>query len=113
MVKVLSILNKLDNAIFVVQKILILIGVIAMVVINGAQVFCRYVIHSSLAWSEQTSVLLFFILIMLGANLAVKTDTETKIDILRFKNDKANATLHLITDVLSVVAVVEIGRAHV
>ena len=54
MVKVLSILNKLDNAIFVVQKILILIGVIAMVVINGAQVFCRYVIHSSLAWSEQT-----------------------------------------------------------
>ena len=99
MVKVLSILNKLDNAIFVVQKILILIGVIAMVVINGAQVFCRYVIHSSLAWSEQTSVLLFFILIMLGANLAVKTDTETK-------NDKANATLHLITDVLSVVAVV-------
>ena len=67
MVKVLSILNKLDNAIFVVQKILILIGVIAMVVINGAQVFCRYVIHSSLAWSEQTSVLLFFILIMLGA----------------------------------------------
>lgn len=106
MVKVLSILNKLDNAIFVVQKILILIGVIAMVVINGAQVFCRYVIHSSLAWSEQTSVLLFFILIMLGANLAVKTDTETKIDILRFKNDKANATLHLITDVLSVVAVV-------
>lgn len=106
MVKVLSILNKLDNAIFVVQKILILIGVIAMVVINGAQVFCRYVIHTSLAWSEQTSVLLFFILIMLGANLAVKTDTETKIDILRFKNDKANATLHLITDVLSVVAVV-------
>ena len=29
MVKVLSILNKLDNAIFVVQKILILIGVFA------------------------------------------------------------------------------------
>lgn len=106
MVKVLSVLNKLDNAIFIVQKILILIGVIAMVIINGAQVFCRYVIHSSLAWSEQTSVLLFFILIMLGANLAVKSDTETKIDILRFKNDKANAALHLITDVLSVVAVV-------
>ena len=33
MVKVLSILNKLDNAIFVVQKILILIGVIAFILV--------------------------------------------------------------------------------
>lgn len=104
--KVLSLLNKLDNALFAVQKVLILIGVIAMVIINGAQVFCRYVVHSSLAWSEQTSVLLFFILIMLGSNLAVKTDTETKIDILRFKNPKMDAALHLITDILSVIAVV-------
>ena len=51
-------------------------------------------------------MLLFFILIMLGSNLAVKTDTETKIDILRFKNPKADAMLHLVTDILSIVAVV-------
>ncbi len=106
MTKLLSILNKFDNLLYSVQKVLILAGVAAMVVINGAQVFCRYVVKSSLAWSEQTSVLLFFILIMLGANLAVKSDSETKIDILRFKNEKSNAALRLITDILSIVAVV-------
>lgn len=106
MVKIYSVLNKIDNLIYAMQKVLILIGVIAMVIINGAQVFCRYVIHSSLAWSEQTSVLLFFILIMLGANLAVKTDSETRIDLLKFKSEEANAVLSLVTNVLSIVAVV-------
>ncbi len=105
MTKLLSILNKFDGLLYAVQKVMLLAGVVAMVTINGAQVFCRYVVKSSLAWSEQTSVLLFFILIMLGANLAVKSDSETKIDILRFKNSKANAALHLVTDVLSIVAV--------
>lgn len=106
MSKFLSILGRIDNYLFKVQKVLILIGVVAMVIINGAQVFCRYVVRASLGWSEQTSVLLFFILIMLGANLAVKTDTETKIDILQFKNCKANAALRLVTDIISCVALV-------
>ena len=104
MLKLLIRLKKADNFLYAIQKILILVGVIAMVIINGAQVFCRYVLHSSLTWSEQVSVLLFFILIMLGANLAVKTDSETKVDILRFKNKRANSILHLLTDVLSIVA---------
>lgn len=105
MTKLLLLFNKLDNLLYAAQKVMILAGVVAMVVINGAQVFCRYVVKSSLAWSEQTSVLLFFILIMLGANLAVKSDSETKIDILRFKNVRADAALRLIADILSVVAV--------
>lgn len=106
MKKLLNGLEKIDNTLFAVQKVFILLGVVLMVVINGAQVFCRYVLHSSLAWSEQVSVLLFFYLIMLGANLGVKSDSETRIDVLQFKDAKKNVTLHLITDVISVVTVV-------
>lgn len=106
MVKLLSVLQKVDNALYIIQKAFLLLGVVAMLVINGAQVFCRYVIHSSLFWSEQVSILLFFILIMLGANLAVKTDSETKIDILKFKNPKANAALSLICNIICVIALV-------
>ena len=102
MLKFVSGLEFIDNILFKAQKVLIIIGVALMVVINGAQVFCRYVVHSSLAWSEQVSVLLFFILIMLGANLAVRTDTETRIDVLKFKKEKINVVLRGITDVISI-----------
>lgn len=104
--KLVSALTKVDGALFAVQKVLILAGVAAMVAINGAQVFCRYVLHGSLAWSEQVSVLLFFILIMLGANLAVKSDTETKIDILSFRREKINVALHAVTDLICIVVLV-------
>ena len=101
--KLVSALARVDGLLFAVQKVLILAGVAAMVAINGAQVFCRYVLHGSLAWSEQVSVLLFFILIMLGANLAVKSDTETKIDILSFRREKINVALHAVTDLICIV----------
>lgn len=106
MYRLLSVLNKIDSFLYQIQKVLMLIGVTVMVVVNGAQVFCRYVLHSSLSWSEQVSVLLFFILIMLGGNLAVKTDGETKIDILKFKNERANIVLRMITEVLCVITLV-------
>ena len=61
-------------------------------------------LHSSLFWSEQVSVIIYFVLIMLGANLAVKVDGETKIDILKFKSEKKNAVLGLITDSLCCIA---------
>lgn len=102
--RLLTILMKADNIFYKGQKVLILAGVVAMLIINGAQIFCRYVLHSSLFWSEQVSVILYFVLIMLGANLAVKVDGETKIDILKFKSEKKNAVLGLITDVLCCIA---------
>ena len=55
MSKFLSILGRIDNYLFKVQKVLILIGVVAMVIINGAQVFCRYVVRASLGWSQTVS----------------------------------------------------------
>lgn len=103
MVKLVNGLEKFDNVVSKLQNLLLLIGVMVMIIINGAQVFCRYVIHSSLSWSEQISVMLYFILIMFGANLAVRSDNETKIDILKFKDERKNIILHIITDLICIV----------
>lgn len=99
-------LKKFDDIIFAGQKVLILIAVVIMVAVNGAQVFCRYVVHSSLPWSEQLSLLMYLVLVMLGANLAVKSDSETRIDIIMPKDPKHAAGLKLVCDILSLIAIV-------
>ena len=109
----LAVLKKIDDHIYSVQKIFILVAVAIMVITNGAQVFCRYVLHSSLPWSEQLSLLMYLVLVMLGANLAVKTDSETKIDVLSPKDPKKNAMLRLVCDVFSLVAIVAFIRSAV
>jgi len=104
MTKLLSFLNKIDHVFETAQKVLIAAGVLWMVIINGAQVFCRFVLHASIPWSEQVSIMCFFILIMLGGNLAIRSDTETRIEILRFKSEKANIIIRLISDLVCIVA---------
>ena len=101
----LAVLKKIDDHIYSVQKIFILVAVAIMVITNGAQVFCRYVLHSSL--------LMYLVLVMLGANLAVKTDSETKIDVLSPKDPKKNAMLRLVCDIFSLVAIVAFIRSAV
>ena len=109
----LTVLKKVDDHIYSVQKVFILVAVAIMVVTNGAQVFCRYVLHSSLPWSEQLSLLMYLVLVMLGANLAVKTDSETKIDIISPKDPKRAAMLRLVCDIFSLIAIVAFIRSAV
>lgn len=104
MKKTLSIFLKIDKYVGLIQNILITLGVFAMVVINGAHVFCRFVIRSSIPWSEQISVMVFFILIMLGGNLAMRTDTETRIEILNLKNERINKMIRIIAESISIAA---------
>ena len=106
MTALMRFLKKIDDILFLVQKIIILISVVCIIVINGAQIFCRYVIHSSIFWSEQVSLVLFLIIIMLGANIAVKDRTETQIDLMKFKNQKANESLNIVKDIICLVALV-------
>ena len=106
-------LKKFDDIIYSGQKVLILIAVVIMLAVNGAQVFCRYVVHSSLPWSEQLSLLMYLVLIMLGANLAVKTDSETKIDVIMPKDPKHAAALRFVCDVLSVIAIVAFIKSSI
>ena len=106
MLKLINRIEAVDNIIYKVQKIAILIAATAMVVVNAAQVLFRYVIHSSLPWSEQVSLVLFLVLIMLGGNLAVKKNAEIKIEVFRPKNKKAAVILALASDLFSVIAIV-------
>ena len=106
MTALMRVLKKIDDILFVVQKIIILISVVCIIVINGAQIFCRYVIHSSIFWSEQVSLVLFLIIIMLGANIAVKDRTETQIDLMKFKSQRANEGLNIVKDIISLIALV-------
>lgn len=99
-------LNRITDSIFSFQKWFLLLLVSLMTIINVAQVIGRYVFHFSIPWSEQVSVILFIYIIMIGANIAVKTDTEIKIAILNFKDRKKQAILGIIIDIFSIGAVI-------
>jgi len=105
MKQILNGYKKLERVLFSAQKVLLLIMVVVIVGINVAQVAGRYLFHFSLPWSEQLSIVLFIGLILLGGNLAVKTDSEIKID-LRFKDPAKQRVLDVVRDVFSLVAMI-------
>lgn len=101
----LKCLEKINGVTFFVEKWFLIAAVICMVVINFAQVLCRYIFHYSIPWSEQTSVVLFMFMVLIGGNLAMKEDGEIKIEIIRFKNPVKNTGFRLISDIISLVTI--------
>ncbi len=101
----LKCLEKINGVTFFVEKWFLIAAVICMVVINFAQVLCRYIFHYSIPWSEQTSVVLFMFMVLIGGNLAMKEDGEIKIEIIRFKNSVKNTGFRLISDIISLVTI--------
>jgi TRAP-type C4-dicarboxylate transport system permease small subunit len=53
-----------------------------LVILGGLQVFFRYVVGSSLVWSEELSKIIFFYLIYLGASIAVRSRAFASVDYL-------------------------------
>ncbi len=99
-------LERISNGIYLTQKCVLLFLVSAITLINLAQIMGRYVFHFSLPWSEQLSVLLFIIIIMLGGSIAIRSDTEIKIAILKFKNPKVQQWFSIVVDSISLVTIV-------
>lgn len=62
------VLDFVDRAIGTLMVILIS----AMLVIGGAQVFCRYILDSSLSWSEELMRFLYVWIVMIGINLGIR-----------------------------------------
>ena len=83
------------------QKIILTVSVILMVTVNFLQVLTRYVLKTSLSWSEQMSVCLFMLMVLIGGNLAMRADDEIKIDLIRFKMARKQQCFNLIGDILS------------
>jgi TRAP-type C4-dicarboxylate transport system permease small subunit len=60
------------------------IGIIAMTLIVGWQVFGRYVLNDSPSWSEPLSLYLMSWFIMLGAAVGVRESVHLGLDIVRY-----------------------------
>lgn len=96
-----KILEKINSITLLIEKWLLIAMVVFMVSINFIQVLSRYIFHYGIPWSEQTSVVLFMFMILIGGNLAIKEDSEIKIEIIKFKNQRLNTRFRLISDVIS------------
>lgn len=101
MEKLISTLDKINAVIFKIQKMIFIIVVAFVVVIDTAQVFGRYVFKFSIPWSDQVSLLIFCIIIMLGGNIAIKDNAEVKVTLIHFKDEKKQLVFDLVGDVVS------------
>lgn len=61
------------------------IGMIAMTLIVGWQVFARYILNDSPSWSEPLSLHLMSWFIMLGAAVGVRESVHLGLDIIRYQ----------------------------
>ncbi len=75
------------------------IGLVAMTVIVGWQVFCRYVLNDSPSWTEPGAVMLMSWFIFLGAAVGVRENNHMGFDVLLyFTPPGAKKWLRMISD---------------
>ena len=104
--KLYNSLITLSDAIFRVEKWLLLLAVIAVTLVNFLNVVLRYALNSGLAYCEMLSIVLFMFMVIIGGNIAVKTDSEIRIDIINFKSERKNAAFRLLSDIISITAII-------
>lgn len=104
--KLHELLVKVSDGLFFVEKWLLLAAVVAAVCVNFANVCLRYLAGGGLAYCETLSICLFMFMVVIGGNIAVKTNQEIKIDIFRFKDPRKNAALYLFADAVSIAAII-------
>lgn len=97
-------LVRLSDAIFLIEKWLLLAAVMAVTAVNFLNVLLRYTMNSGLAYCEMLSIVLFMFMVVIGGNIAVKTDSEIRIDIMNFRNECRNAAFRLLADAVSIAA---------
>lgn len=75
-------LNKIRLAINNFFEKLTILMLIVMVVDVFAQVFFRYILHSSLSWSEELAIFLFMWVTFLGAEIVLRKGNHIAVDSL-------------------------------
>ena len=88
------------------EKWVLMIAVIAVTAVNFVNVIMRYIFKSGLAYCENLSLALFMLLILIGGNIAVKSDSEIRIDVCKFKDVRKKNAFKLISDICSIIALV-------
>lgn len=104
--KAAKVLENISSKIYIVEKWVLMIAVVAVTAVNFINVITRYVMKSSLAYCENLSLALFMLLILIGGNIAVKSDSEIRIDVCRFKDVRKRNAFKLISDICSIVALI-------
>lgn len=99
-------LQAVSGGLYKVQKILLIVSSVLMVGVNCVQVVCRYLYKTSIPWCEQGSVALFMLMILLGGNIAMKTDNEIKIEVIHFKNANSDRLFKLFADMITIFTLV-------
>lgn len=99
-------LERISEKVFLIEKWILILSVIAVTLLNFINVLMRYVMKSSLAYCENLSLALFMLMILIGGNIAVKSDAEIRIDVCRFKDVRKRNMFKLISDICSIIALV-------
>ncbi|KGE00923.1 TRAP transporter small permease [Rhizobium sp. YS-1r] len=87
------------------------LGIVAMTLIVGWQVFGRYVLNDSPSWSEPLSLYLMSWFIMLGAAVGVRESVHLGLDIVRYAMPPAiQKTMDLIS--LGLIVLFGIGMTY-
>lgn len=109
----LKILNKISDCIqLVLEYFLLIIGTL-LTVVNLAQICGRDLFFYSLPWSEQLSTWIFVWIVFLGYHLVLRKDAELTIDVIHFKNQRAQLALEIARDIFSLIMICVFFRASV
>ncbi len=101
-----NILVKTSDAIFAMEKWILLAAVIVAVAVNFVNVCLRYLANNGLSYCETLSVCLFMLMVIIGCNIAVKTDSEIKIELIKFNKARPDAVIGLIRDIVCILAII-------
>lgn len=93
----------LDKVIEKIQIVLSISLFAAIVILGTLQVFFRFALNSSLAWSEELIRFLFIWLVFCASSVTVRTDGHVAIDFLTLKaKPKIHAGIFIVTRLLCV-----------
>jgi TRAP-type C4-dicarboxylate transport system permease small subunit len=86
------------------EEILVITFLATMTALVGVQVIMRYVMQSSLSWSEEMARYVFIWLVNIGISYGVKTKRHISVDVLNyFLSKKKSAYLSILADILFLV----------
>ena len=78
----MNIYKKIMNALAYIEKTVLVIVMVVVTSLTAANVFSRYVIHSSLSFTEELVVNLFVLMTMLGAALCAREGSLVSLSLL-------------------------------
>ena len=93
-------LKKLDHILSGVEKVTACVMLVLIVLIGSAQIFFRFVLHSSLIWSEELMRYMFVWLSFLTASIAVREHKHISVDfVTSFTPARVNRVFYLLSRV--------------